>query len=740
MDQRLDEENEIETQRRINRRERIDTTDEYHALEEFPDEGEEMKSDTENEHEEDKEDDKDGEETEEEKQEEKNKKEKDKIIETLIYPCAVCSIDVKKRDYGVRCDIGCGKWCHRKCSGLASINDWRSNTYRCPKCIEAKKQRAYQKANEKENGKAPRGPGRPKKNSLTGKTAKTDKTTTTKQTKRKQDDITPKKDTENSLKKRIKKGENGDDKNEQQKERISERIKGMKITNEDMESLKDGQHMTDQAITYGTALSKGVYGTEIEEEGIIIIEPNVSYILQKAQIPETIKDIRKGLKTREKKWEIYIINNREDPEYKGGEGTHWSIAVYHKRDGKFLHFDTVKGVNKAKAQWTMLNALNLESFNTEGELPRYVDVNCIQQGNAVDCGAYVLLHLPRIIENIRDGKIYEEIEFDTNDVKTLRKRIRDHIMMAQQVGLVNVEQQDEDKHGEEEIEKNTTKEDSKKKNEEKAKEKEKKKEKEDNDKVEEAQDEKETDLKDVSKSKSIPERKIHGQSKGMDQGKKKEPEKSARDERKKECWFWNNRKCKYGENCRDVHPTQCKIWLESGKCHDRGCNLSHPEICKLIYNSAYCNRRNCWFTHPTNIPNRYVFNGNRNPPQNSSDFIQQHKQRTNGANSTAGWTQDKTKQNQNWQWGQQSNQNNQNGQWNSTNGANSAAGWTQEKTKQNQNWQWDHQSNQNNQNNQRNSTPFLDQWPTPRENNSSTKTKMMLQQLIEQMSNTIINM
>ena len=115
MDQRLDEENEIETQRRINgfigsiRRERIDTTDEYQALEEFPDEGEEMKSDTENEHEEGKEEDKDGEETEGEKQEEKNKEEKEKI--TLIYPCGICSINVKKNS--VRCDIGCGKWYHR---------------------------------------------------------------------------------------------------------------------------------------------------------------------------------------------------------------------------------------------------------------------------------------------------------------------------------------------------------------------------------------------------------------------------------------------------------------------------------------------------------------------------------------------------------------------------------------------------------------------------------------------------
>ena len=154
MDQRLDEENEIETQRRINRRERIDTTDEYHTLEEFPDEGEEgeeMKIDTENEHEEDKEDDKDGdkeddkdeEETEGEKQEEKNKK------ETLIYPCAVCGIVVKKKTYGVRCDIGCGKWCHRKCSGLASINDWRSNTYKCPKCIQEEETKRISKSKRK---------------------------------------------------------------------------------------------------------------------------------------------------------------------------------------------------------------------------------------------------------------------------------------------------------------------------------------------------------------------------------------------------------------------------------------------------------------------------------------------------------------------------------------------------------------------------------------------------------------
>ena len=51
----------------LNRRERIDTTDEYHALEEFPDEGETLKSDTENEHEEDKEGNKDREETRKEK-------------------------------------------------------------------------------------------------------------------------------------------------------------------------------------------------------------------------------------------------------------------------------------------------------------------------------------------------------------------------------------------------------------------------------------------------------------------------------------------------------------------------------------------------------------------------------------------------------------------------------------------------------------------------------------------------
>merc|ERR1712240_234977 len=326
-----------------------------------------------------------------------------------------------------------------------------------------------------------------------------------------------------------------------------------------------------------------------------------------------------------------------------------------------------------------------------------------------------------------DGKIYEEIEFEANAVKTLRKEIRDSIMKSQQDGLVTLEQQDKDKHGEEEKENDITKIDGKRKNEEKEKE-EKRNEKED-DEEEEIQDGKEPDPKDDSKSSLGM--KDHGQSKGMDQGKKMEPEKRVRDDRKKECWFWNNRICKYGENCRDVHPTQCKIWLESGRCHDRGCKLSHPEICRLIYDSAYCNRKNCWFIHPTNIPNRYVHNERRHTPPNNSNFTQQYTQKTNIASNTARWTQHNIHQNQYGQWNQQSNQNNQNNQNNQ---------WSQNQQNNNQNKQ-NNQNNQNNQwnssnqNNQWNSSSFLGQWPTPWESN-----KMKLQQMLENLTNTVMNM
>ena len=68
------------------------------------------------------------------------------------------------------------------------------------------------------------------------------------------------------------------------------------------------------------------------------------------------------------------------------------------------------------------------------------------------------------------------------------------------------------------------------------------------------------------------------------------------------CWFYVNRKCKFGRDCKKVHPKECQQWLEFGLC-DRGnnCELVHPQLCKNLLSRKGCTRNNCWFVHPSEI-------------------------------------------------------------------------------------------------------------------------------------------
>ena len=72
---------------------------------------------------------------------------KSKKIRKIKYPCAVCDTGVGENS--VKCE-GCRRWCHLKCSGLASLFDYNRKIYRCSKCKENKK-----------------GSGKPSKGSLT---------------------------------------------------------------------------------------------------------------------------------------------------------------------------------------------------------------------------------------------------------------------------------------------------------------------------------------------------------------------------------------------------------------------------------------------------------------------------------------------------------------------------------------------------------------------------------------------
>ena len=187
------------------------------------------------------------------------------------------------------------------------------------------------------------------------------------------------------------------------------------------------------------------------------------------------------------------------------------------------------------------------------------------------------------------------------------------------------------------------------------------------------------------------ERKDHDKDKARKKNLDKKDEENK--ETKKDCWFWSNRKCKYGDRCKYEHPTHCKKMIESGRCPDSRCKQTHPKICRSIYFEGYCNRQNCWYIHPSNMTNRF---------QNK----EQH-----------GYNNQRRNANVNYNNNNNNNSNSNNNQFN------------------NRNWNQNNNNNYNQNNNGNDSyntnQSFLEQWPTPWE--ARTQMKMM-GNMIEQMA------
>ena len=90
-------------------------------------------------------------------------------------------------------------------------------------------------------------------------------------------------------------------------------------------------------------------------------------------------------------------------------------------------------------------------------------------------------------------------------------------------------------------------------------------------------------------------------------GNNKDMSNDTRDDRnndRKNCWFFENRACKYGNNCRNKHQEICKQWIETGKCSDSRCKMAHPKKCRVYNEQGVCYRQNCWYFHPNIIGSR----------------------------------------------------------------------------------------------------------------------------------------
>ena len=144
-------------------------------------------------------------------------------------------------------------------------------------------------------------------------------------------------------------------------------------------------------------------------------------------------------------------------------------------------------------------------IDCEKKIPDVKYVMCPRQINSYDCGPYTIMYTEKIAENIEEG--IEITKMRDIDAKNYRMKLRRKIEKKFDLNVENLKE--DEKKG-----------------------------------------------LNHQKEKNIPNR------------GGKELNNINKEERKKECWHYTNRTCKFDNNCRDEHRQHCKEMIENGYCYD----------------------------------------------------------------------------------------------------------------------------------------------------------------------------
>ena len=179
--------------------------------------------------------------------------------------------------------------------------------------------------------------------------------------------------------------------------------------------------------------------------------------------------------------------------------------------------------------------------DSEKRIPEIRYVSCPRQRNGFDCGPYTLYFAENIAENIEACREITKIR--DCDAREYRLKLREMI-------------KGKSKPKEDEV--------------------------------------KEDENKEMMTER---EKESHKRDKGENKNKKKE-------ERKRECFYYTNKTCKFGNQCLYDHIDSCKEMVDNGYCFDKNCRLGHPRICREIYETGRCKRNMCQYFHPLNLRNK----------------------------------------------------------------------------------------------------------------------------------------
>ena len=229
------------------------------------------------------------------------------------------------------------------------------------------------------------------------------------------------------------------------------KFRGITVCDEDVESLEDKKWATCTTLSIFMTVCEEKRREMIEKNRVLLIKPEIAQMFKFGE-KTLVKDTKEQWNIKDREWAIFPVSDRTD-EMKGDGGVHWSLLIFGKREHKFFHFDPLGGMNTIHARDLIINSADRDSFNEEGNLPRYEEVEWGSQKNGYDCGPFIMHYITMALRKIEEGRVnmlgFGEMYPEEWRANATRKELR--IQIEKEIGGGNVGEVEEMKEKEMEI-------------------------------------------------------------------------------------------------------------------------------------------------------------------------------------------------------------------------------------------------------------------------------------------------
>ncbi|CAL9116346.1 unnamed protein product [Musa textilis] len=119
----------------------------------------------------------------------------------------------------------------------------------------------------------------------------------------------------------------------------------------------------------------------------LLLPPSISFWLTNCPDPQSLRQSADPLRLPDRDLVLFPVNSNLDVTVAGG-GSHWSLLVYCREAGEFVHHDSCRSANRCHAE-RLFHAVS-RFVDDGGEPPRLVEGLTPQQTNGHDCGLFVM--------------------------------------------------------------------------------------------------------------------------------------------------------------------------------------------------------------------------------------------------------------------------------------------------------------------------------------------------------------